>query len=316
MRQAGKAKLFCDALASNDFEPSCQFETLCRKKEGSVTSTVAPSLTPSTCGGQDVVEMLFKKVGNMVFDAEDLDDVETGRKVQEVVGISVADAILLCKKTTRQAEGASWYDERSKRITFSNFGRVIKRRKNIAPISIVNMITSSGGKRTSNLPASLQWGITNEAVAVKRCADATFENEESLKIESRGLVVSVKLPWLGCSPSRGGIPVGCIEVKCPYAKRAMLLNKAAEEDKSFFLQSTDSMLQLKRNHAYYFQCQGAMNILNLPWIDFIVYTEVDLHVQRIQRDTSLWENKMVPELTDFFLKYILPKFMYLDVCNC
>ena len=97
-----------------------------------------------------MVEMLFKTVGNIVFDAEDLDDVETGRKVHEVVGISVEDAIVLSKKTTRQAEEASWYDERSKRITSSNFGRVIKRRKNIEPISIVKMITSSGDKRTSN----------------------------------------------------------------------------------------------------------------------------------------------------------------------
>ena len=66
-----------------------------------------------------------------------------------------------------------------------------------------------------NLPASLQWGITNEAVAVKRYADATFENEESLKIESCGLVVSVKLPWLGCSPdgivSKGGYQLAALK---------------------------------------------------------------------------------------------------------
>ena len=122
-----------------------------------------------------------------------------------------------------------------------------------------------------------------------------------------------KFPWLGCSPDGiilgGGIPVGCIEVKCPYAKRDMLLSKVADGDKSLYLQTTDGLLQLKRNHAYYFQCQGAMNILNLPWIDFIVYIELDLHVERIQRDISLWDNKMVPELTEFFFKYILPKFM-------
>ena len=85
--------------------------------------------------------MVFKNVGNAVFSAEDLPDKETGRKVQKLVGISVEDVIALCKKTARQAEEASWYDERSKRITASNFGRVIKRRKNIEPISIVKMIT-------------------------------------------------------------------------------------------------------------------------------------------------------------------------------
>ncbi len=112
--------------------------------------------------------------------------------------------------------------------------------------------------------------------------------------------------WHSFKRRGGGVPVGCIEVKCPYATRDMLLSKAVDEDKSFFLQSIDGTLQLKRNHAYYYQCQGAMNILSLPWIDFIVYTKLDLHVERIQRDTSFWDNRMVPELTDFFFKYILP----------
>ena len=43
--------------------------------------------------------------------------------------------------------------------------------------------------------------------------------------------------------------------------------------------------------------------------DFIVYTEVDMYVERIMKDSSKWENKMVPELTDFYNKYILPKIM-------
>ena len=55
--------------------------------------------------------MLFKNVGNEVFHLEDLDDVETARQLQEVVGISVEDAIVLCEKTARQAEEASWYEE-------------------------------------------------------------------------------------------------------------------------------------------------------------------------------------------------------------
>eukprot|EP00794_Sanderia_malayensis_P000921 gene921-228_t len=297
LRHIGKAELFCKALASNEFEPSTQFETSCRKKELAKTTISDSSLAQSSAGGQDVIENIFKNIGNAVFDAEDMPDVETGKKVQKLVGISVEDASVLCRNTVNQSEEASWYDERSKRLTSSNFGRIIKRKKNIEPSSITKMITNPGSKRNSVLPASLQWGITNEAVALKKYSEVAFHSEETLEIESCGLVVSTKLP------------VGCIEVKCPYAKRGILLSKAAVEDRSFYLQSTDDMLQLKRNHAYYYQCQGAMNILNLPWIDFIVYTEVDIHIERIQRDTSLWDNLMVPELTDFFVKYNLPKFM-------
>ena len=37
-------------------------------------------------------------------------------------------------------------------------------------------------------------------------------------------------------------------------------------------------------------------MLNHPWIDFIVYTEEDLHVQSIHRDVDLWKTVMLPEV--------------------
>eukprot|EP00794_Sanderia_malayensis_P020962 gene20962-23017_t len=132
LRHLGKAELFCKALASNEFEPSTQFETSCRKKELAKTTTSDSSLAQSSAGGQDVIENIFKNIGNAVFDAEDMPDVETGQKVQKLVGISVEDANVLCRNTVKQSEEASWYDERSKRLTSSNFGRIIKRKKNIA----------------------------------------------------------------------------------------------------------------------------------------------------------------------------------------
>ena len=84
----------------------------------------------------------------------------------------------------------------------------------------------------------------------------------------------------------------------------------AVKDKSFFLQPSGEGIQLRRRHTYYFQCQGLVNILNLPWIDFIVYTEEDLHGERIYRDVNLWKPVMLPELTSFYFSYILP-----DICE-
>ena len=77
----------------------------------------------------------------------------------------------------------------------------------------------------------------------------------------------------------------------------------AVKDKSF-LQPFGKGIELKRRHAYYFQCQGLANILNLPWIGVIVYTEEDLHVERIYRDLDLWTTVMLPELTSFYCSYI------------
>jgi hypothetical protein len=77
----------------------------------------------------------------------------------------------------------------------------------------------------------------------------------------------------------------------------MNVSEAAQSVKGFYLKQTDSGLKLKVNHAYYHHCQGVLNILNLPGIDFVVYTNVDMHVERIYKEISLWEIKMLPELT-------------------
>ena len=61
----------------------------------------------------------------------------------------------------------------------------------------------------------------------------------------------------------------------------MTILEAVKCDKKFFLKSTTSGLELKRSHAYFYQCQGIVNILGLPWIDFVVYTDVDMYVERI-----------------------------------
>lgn len=85
-----------------------------------------------------------------------------------------------------------------------------------------------------------------------------------------------------------------------------MISEAAQGDKTFFLKMTNGSLQLRQSHAYYYQCQGVMNTLGLPWIDFVVYTNIDMYVERIHRDNSVWEKKMLPELILFYLSFILP----------
>ena len=100
--------------------------------------------------------------------------------------------------------------------------------------------------------------------------------------------------------------VGCVEVKCPYAKTDLTLRAATEIDKSFFLNITNDKLTLKTNHNYHYQCQGVMNILELPWLDFIVYTTTDCHIERIFRDNILW-GEMIQELSTFYAIHIIPE---------
>ena len=79
--------------------------------------------------------------------------------------------------------------------------------------------------------------------------------------------------------------------------------------KKFCLQICDGQLKLKVNHNYYYQCQGLMNVVGVPWLDFVVCTErpYEIHVERIFRDLDLWMNSLVPKLKAFYFKALLPE---------
>ncbi len=81
------------------------------------------------------------------------------------------------------------------------------------------------------MPASQKWGIENESIAISK-----YANHEDLcgkKVTDCGFGIFPACPWLGCSPDgivfENGAPVGCVEVKCPYAKRDSMLKEAARD---------------------------------------------------------------------------------------
>ena len=93
--------------------------------------------------------------------------------------------------------------------------------------------------------------------------------------------------------------------KCPYDKRELTIEESCE-DPNFFLSNIDGKIKLKQKHVHYFQVQETMATLNFQWCDFVVLTSKDLHVERIYFDKTLWETVMMPELTDFYFKFMLP----------
>ena len=101
-----------------------------------------------------------------------------------------------------------------------------------------------------------------------------------------------------------GKVAGGIEIKCPFSKKEMHIADACKE-KNFFLEMSPRGPKLKSSHAYFYQCQGIMNIVGLQSIDFVVYTEKEMFVEKIMCDERLWNNKMLPELTEFYVEFLL-----------
>ncbi len=304
LRLAGKAEYFCAALESNNFQPCANFVTSCSKASHADVHT-----QEDECRADEIESVLDKLSSNISndIDLSLINDPHIRDKILQTVAVSTTESVAICKETLRQDESSIWFKERSKRITASLFGRVCNRRQSVYPKSIVDAIINKKQGSYKNMPPSLKWGIENESKAIEKYK----EIDGNLHPVNCGLVVSPKWPWLGCSPDgiifEGESLKGAIEIKCPYSKRDFTLIEAAESDKSFFLSVAGSTLALKKKHPYYFQCQGVLNILEIDWLDFVVYTTKDLYVERIHRNETEWTVKILPNLTSFFTDYVISK---------
>jgi hypothetical protein len=101
-----------------------------------------------------------------------------------------------------------------------------------------------------------------------------------------------------------------MEIKNLLKDKALTLTEAVTQCPNFCLElDTNGVLKLKEKHAFFYQCQGVLNIVGKQWIDFVVRTErpYQLHVHRIERDEKLWKDYMLPKLNSFCSKCMLPE---------
>ena len=143
---------------------------------------------------------------------------------------------------------------------------------------------------------------------------------EIVEIVQRGLLVCSEHPCLGASTD-GEVQIinddgsvadrGLFECKNLLQNKDMTLMEKAKSKKSgsFCLKFDGKKLTLKRNHKFFYQIQGQLNIFGYSWCDFVVRccNPYQLHAERIFRDSELWETVMIPKLTDFYFKCLLPE---------
>ena len=123
--------------------------------------------------------------------------------------------------------------------------------------------------------------------------------EDGLYVDECGLHVSTSSGYLGTYPDglvyKAGEVSGCIEIKCPYSAREKLVRDACTSQ-FFCSKDENNRVFLKKCHNYYYQIQGQLAILNLKWCDFVVWTTVDLHVERVKADREFWLKQCLPKL--------------------
>ena len=195
--------------------------------------------------------------------------------------------------TIGQSKNPLWHKVRKGKITASNVGTIVKRR-NVTDEFVKGC---KAPKDISYLPA-IRWGVVHEDDAVKQYVAVT-ENVFS----PCGIFICKERSWLGATPD--GLvhdtkedSHGILEIKCPYSIRD------EKPDACFTrLHFTDNKGMLKKNHKYYYQIQTQLHTSGYTWCDFVIWTPAGLHIERIDRDDTFFNNHVLTKLDHFYANH-------------
>lgn len=120
---------------------------------------------------------------------------------------------------------------------------------------------------------AIQYGVANENKAIQ-----SYENQTGMKVEQCGLFVQSQWPYLGASPDGLVNDDGLVEVKCLPSIEKLSPKEAIGIKKHICIELIDGKVALKKNHHYWFQVQGQLNISNREWCDLILFSDGGLEV--------------------------------------
>jgi len=151
----------------------------------------------------------------------------------------------------------------------------------------------------------MKYGREMEKIAKKELA-VTLKKE----IKTCGLFIDIKNPCLGASPDGLIDEDGLVEIKCPLSAEHLTaeeaINTLPQLKGIFDKKNPDKMY---RNHRFFYQIQGQLNITQRDYCIFAVWTPNSLKIVRVNRDNVFWSNQMLPFLTRFYYDCMLPEIL-------
>lgn len=213
-------------------------------------------------------------------------------------------------ETRKQTKCRLWYQQRAGRITASSVKAVLSTSVHNPTKSLVNKICDpESAKFTSE---ATNWGCNQEKNAKKLYEMNMRTTHADFVITDAGFRTSPQYPFIGASPD-ACVPCSCCgegicEIKCPFTAKGKTIAEASAESK-FCLSDKNGVLQLSRQHEYYYQVQTQLLTSESNYCDFVVFTandkENDLFMERIYLDHDFILN-VVLELKTFYVSVILP----------
>lgn len=201
--------------------------------------------------------------------------------------------------TVQQSNSSEWFQARNKRLTSSQFGLIVKRKRPVTDKLILSLLFEGESVKV----AATSYGKCNESVA----KGLYVQKNPEVHVHDCGLVVNPSFSFLGASPD-GKVCIdgetGVLEIKCPYAARDMTI-QAALNLRSFCLKINDNgSISLNPDHNYHYQVQGQMLVSGTSFCIFVVYTKCDLHVEKI-KSNAIFQQSMLDKLAVFYDSHCL-----------
>lgn len=138
-------------------------------------------------------------------------------------------------------------------------------------------------------------------------AKVVSPQREDFEVKDSGLVINPSYPHLGASPdgfvSCRCCGLGTLEIKCPYCVK----NQSSENfvEMLTYLETEGDNIHLKETDAYFYQVQAQLNICEVEYGDFVVWTENDTFVERISVKKEFFI-ETVQKIEEFYKYSILP----------
>jgi len=156
------------------------------------------------------------------------------------------------------------------------------------------------------------WGCSHEKSALTMYKEKMEVSHDNFDISVSGFNINPDFPHIGATPDAlvrcDCCGNGAVEVKCPYCARDSTVEEYAtstERSRTCLSKDGDS-LTLKKDHGYMYQIQTQIHVCNVEFADFVLWTKKDIHIERIERDSTLWID-MYNNSLSFFRKAILPE---------
>ena len=191
--------------------------------------------------------------------------------------------------TRNQAQSQEWFRYKAGRITASRYRQVLHR------------------------TSATTWGCQHESDAIARYRErCPHSMMTSVRIVRCSFYISRVHSFIGASPDAlvqcNCCGEGVVEVKCPFCPRDKIIQDACECPHSFCLETVGDQRQLKVDHPHYWQCQIQMFCTERSYCDFVLWTEEDIHTERILFNKALIEDT-ISTAKEFHVKCVLPELL-------